>query len=245
MKSTTEKIYPVASDMESVPVTSATSEKLGEHLTAQERAIPLTQTRQTERRSCSFCKCICWTLSLLFLLLIMLAATVGILYHIFQPKVPNYSVDNFSITDLRLNFDMTLYAAFGVNITANNPNNKIGIYYKKGGKLSVWYNNTKLCNGPLPTFYQGHQNTTKLNVFLTGKTNSGTGSTLMSALMVQQQTGEIPLDLKVRAPVAIKLGNLKLREVWISGHCSLVVDSLNTNQKISIKASNCSFRLKL
>ncbi|KAI4347386.1 hypothetical protein L6164_008202 [Bauhinia variegata] len=208
---------------------------------------PLQRTRAAvpstpPKRSC-FCKCLCWTLALLVLILIILAATAGIIYLVFKPKLPNYSVDSLRISDLRLNFDMSLYARFDVKITANNPNKKIGIYYEKGGRLSVWYTNTQLCEGSLPRFYQGHQNKTVLDVSLTGQAPAG--STLMAALQEQQQTGSIPLDLKVYAPVAVKLGRLKLRKVKILGECLLVVDSLTANNLISIKASNCKFKLKL
>ncbi|KAK4844448.1 hypothetical protein QYF36_020330 [Acer negundo] len=170
-------------------------------------------------------------------------AVVGIVYLVFQPKLPKYSVESLRISDLRLNFDLSLYAKFDVKVTANNPNKKIGIYYEKGGRLSVWYTKTKLCQGSIPKFYQGHQNITKLDVALTGQTQYG--NTLMNALQEQQQTGQIPLDLKVEAPVAIKLGKLKLIKVRILGECLLVVDSLTTNNAISIKASNCRFKLKL
>ncbi|KAI9092572.1 hypothetical protein K1719_027700 [Acacia pycnantha] len=189
-----------------------------------------------------FCKCICWILSLILLLIIILGATLGALYLIFKPKLPDYSVESLRISDLRLNLDMTLYAQFDVKITANNPNKKIGIYYEKGGRLSVWFTKTQLCEGSLPIFYQGHQNRTVLDVSLSGQVESGT--TLMSALQQQQQTGRVPLDLKVHAPVAIELGSLKLRKVRILGKCMLVVDSLSANSLISIKASNCKFRLK-
>ena len=194
------------------------------------------------KRSC-FCKCICWTISLLLLLLIIIAATAGALYLIFKPKLPNYSVDTLRISDLRLNFDLSLYAKFDVKITATNPNKKIGIYYEKGGKLSVLYTNTKLCEGSLPKFYQGHQNKTVLNVSLTGQVQSG--NTLMAALQQQQQTGRIPLDLNIHAPIAIKFGRLKLKKVKVLGRCQLVVDSLSSNNLVSIKASNCNFKLKL
>ncbi|EEF42802.1 conserved hypothetical protein [Ricinus communis] len=202
---------------------------------------PAAATTKTAR-SC-FCKCICWTICLILFLLVIIGAIAGILYLIFQPKIPKYSVDSLRISDLRLNFDMTLYAKFNVKITANNPNKKIGIYYDKGGQLSVWYIDTMLCAGSIPTFYQGHRNTTKLDVSLSGQ--SQYGSTLMTALQEQQQTGSIPLDLKVSAPVAVKLGRLKLRKVRILGDCLLVVDSLTTNNLLSIKTSNCKFRLKL
>lgn len=244
-----QRIHPAA-DVEAPPTTplvprgTSPSDKGSRipHLPPLQRAIPAIQATPTKNRSCC-CKCVCWTISLIVLLLIAIAATAGILYLVFKPKLPDYSIDNLRISDLRLNFDMTLYAKFDVKITANNPNKKIGIYYKKGGKLSVWYTKTKLCEGPLPVFYQGHQNKTVLNVALTGQ--SQYGNTLMTALQEQQQTGRIPLDLKVHAPVAIRLGKLKLRKVKVLGGCLLVVDSLSTNNLISIKASNCKFRLKL
>ncbi|XVE90573.1 hypothetical protein DITRI_Ditri20bG0088900 [Diplodiscus trichospermus] len=227
------KIHPVV-DVEApaptaplVPPGSATSEKVAQDSSVCRNEPFLWFTQGRQRRGA----------------VVAIGATVGILYLVFRPKLPKYSIDSLRISDLRLNFDMTLYAKFDVKITANNPNKKIGIYYKQGGRLSVWYTKSKLCEGSLPKFYQGHQNITKLDVALTGQTESG--STLMSALQEQQQTGQIPLDLKVDAPVAIKLGKLKMRKVRTLGECKLVVDSLSANNIISIKASNCKFRLKL
>lgn len=211
------------------------------------RTIPVIPAapKQPEKRSssCTYCRCMCWALSILFLVLIITGATAAILYLVFRPKLPNYSVDNLKISNLRLNLDMSLYAKFDVKITADNPNKKIGIYYEQGGRLSVWYTNMRLCKGALPKFYQGHQNKTVLNVALTGQNQYG--NILMNALQQQQQTGSIPLDLKVNAPVAIKLGTLKLRKVRILGQCLLVVDSLTANKFISITANKCRFRLKL
>lgn len=206
------------------------------------RTIPVMQTRPPKQRSCC-CKCLCWTIGVLLLMLIIIGAAAGILYLVFKPKLPNYSVDTLRISDLRLNFDLSLYARFDVRITAYNPNKKIGIYYEKGSHLSVWYRNTNLCQGVVPKFYQGHQNRTVLNVALTGQ--STYGQTLLSALQEEQQTGRIPLDLKIDVPVSIKLGKLKLRKVRVLGDCMLIVDSLSTNSLIRIRASTCKFRLKL
>ncbi|KAK2990872.1 hypothetical protein RJ640_001972 [Escallonia rubra] len=246
-----QKIHPVT-DVEgrpTAPLVPNGSSKISERADPVQhnyapfrRTIPPAVAKPPKKRSCC-CKCICWTTSLLILLLVVIATAAGTLYLVFQPKVPEYSVDRLKISDLRLNLDMSLYAKFDVKITAYNPNDKIGIFYDKGSHLSVWYSNTKLCQGSLPKFYQGHRNRTMLNVTLTGQTQYG--STLMAALQEQQQTGRIPLDLKVDVPVSIKLGKLKLRKVRIFGRCMLVVDSLSANNKISIKASSCKFRLKL
>ncbi|XP_004234340.1 NDR1/HIN1-like protein 6 [Solanum lycopersicum] len=255
-----QRIHPVV-DMEAPPPTRTTrplvprgsfkSEKgdptrLFQQPTVNQpvrRTTPVMYSRPpTKKRSC-ICKCICWTISLIILLLIIIAAIAGILYLVFKPKIPQYSVDNLRISDLRLNFDMSLYARFNVRITAVNPNKKIGIYYEKGSHLSVWYKNTQLCKGSLPKFYQGHQNRTVLDVALTGQ--SEYGNTLMSAIQEAAQTGRIPLDLKIQVPVSVKLGRLKLRKVKILGDCLLIVDSLSANSLVRIKASTCKFGLKL
>lgn len=206
------------------------------------RAVPLIFSSPPRTANCC-CRCFCWTISLIIILLILVGVAAGVIFLVFQPKLPQYSVDSLRITDLRLNLDLTLYARFDVKITANNPNEKIGIYYEKGGSLNVWFQGTNLCDGPLPKFYQGHQNVTKLNVALTGQRASG--NTIMSAIQQQQQTGNIPLDLQVDAPVRIELGTLKLMKIWVLGKCSLVVDSLSTNSAISIKANDCKFTSKL
>lgn len=206
------------------------------------RTIPVTHSKPPKKRNCC-CKFMCCTILLLLLVLAIIGTTAGVLYLLFQPKLPKYSVDQLKISDLRLNSDTSLDAQFDVKITANNPNEKIGIYYEKQSHISVWYLTTRLCQGSLPVFYQGHQNTTKLNVGLTGHTQYG--STLMGTLQEQQETGRIPLELKVDVPVRIKLGKWKVRKVRIMGRCSLIVDSLSANNVITIKASNCSFRLKL
>lgn len=238
-----KKIHPV-------PPTGSQNQKQLTNITSssqqqqQPPAIPVMHSLNPPKKTntCSFCKCICYTITILVFIVIIIAAVIGILYLAFQPKLPNYSINSLRISDLRLNVDLSLYAKFDVKITARNPNDKIGIYYEKGGKLSIWYTKTKLCEGALPVFYQGHRNTTKLDVVLTGQ--SQYGQTLMNALQEQQQTGRIPLDLKVDAPVAIKLGKLKLNKVRVLGRCLLEVNSLTTNDLITIKATNCAFKLK-
>ncbi|KAL4590623.1 hypothetical protein LXL04_003560 [Taraxacum kok-saghyz] len=219
------------------------AQPLGHHLRPP-LPIPSPPPPRTKKNSrSSLCKCICWSLCILITLLIILAAIIGILYLVFKPKIPNYSVDRLTISQLTVNLDLSLYARFNIQITATNPNKKIGIFYQKGSHLSVWYMNTNLCQGSLPVFYQGHQNKTVLNVALSGQNQYG--RTLLAALQEQQQTGRIPLDLKVDVPVKIKLGKLKLKKVRIFGKCMLVVDNLSANNRISIKATSCKFRLKL
>ncbi|XP_021805151.1 NDR1/HIN1-like protein 6 [Prunus avium] len=210
------------------------------------RTIPVTHSKPPpirRKRSC-LCRCLCWTVSLILLQIILVAITAGIIFLVFRPKLPKFTVDKLQITQFNLNDDQSLSATFDVSITARNPNKKIGIYYEGGSRLSVWYTGTKLCEGGLPKFYQGHRNTTQLVVPLTGQNPDASG--LLNTLnQQQQQTGNVPLTLRVRQPVRIKLGGLKLPKVKFLVRCRLLVDSLSANNDIRIQSSSCKFRFRL
>lgn len=207
-----------------------------------QRTIPLTQSKPPKRRRSCCLRCFCWTFCLLFVIVILLGVLAAIIYFGFDPKTPKYSIDGLRVTQFNLNSDNSLDATFNVNITTRNPNSKIGIYYEGGSRLSVWYFGTRLCEGALPKFYQGHRNTTVLDVPLSGRSDDA--STLLSTLQAQQQTGTIPLRLRARVPVRIRLGNLKLPKVRFSVRCNLNVDSLAADNVVRIRDSDCKFRLR-
>lgn len=186
----------------------------------------------------------CWTLLIIFLIIVVIGATIGILWLIFQPKLPKYSIDKLEITQFNLSNDQSLSATFDVTIMARNPNEKIGIYYEGGSHITVSYNGTQLTEGALPKFYQGHENTTQIVVGLAGQTQNATG--LLSSLQQeQQQTGHVPLKLRVNQPVKIKLGQLKLPKLKFRVKCTLKVNAVSANDVISIQDSSCSFKLRL
>ncbi|KAK7387327.1 hypothetical protein VNO78_28047 [Psophocarpus tetragonolobus] len=208
------------------------------------RTFPVMHSKPPKKRSCC-CRFMCWTFSILLILIIAIAITIGILYLVFRPKLPKYSVDNLRISQFNASDNNTLYASFNVRITARNPNKKIGIYYEGGSHIRALYMDTQLCEGSLPKFYQGHRNTTVLDLPLTGQTDDASG--LVNRIQEQlQQTNNIPLNLKVNQPVRVKLGKLKLFKVKFRVRCRLVVDNiLGASDNIRISSSNCKFRLRL
>uniref|UniRef100_A0A1J3IQA1 Protein YLS9 n=1 Tax=Noccaea caerulescens TaxID=107243 RepID=A0A1J3IQA1_NOCCA len=207
-----------------------------------QHSVPLPPPKK-RRRSCC-CRCVCYTLCLLLLFVVAVGATIGILYLVFKPKLPDYSIDRLQLTRFTLNQDSSLSTAFNVTITAKNPNEKIGIYYEDGSKITVWYMEAKLSDGSLPKFYQGHENTTVIYVEMTGQTQDASG--LMTTLQEQQQrTGNIPLRIRVNQPVRVKFGKLKLFELRFLVRCGVFVDSLAANNVIKIQSSSCKFRLRL
>lgn len=248
-----KKIHPV--DVEAPPQPSAPlvppdmsrSDKGDPAATQQyppfRRTMPVVYSPPPKKRRSCCCKCICWTLLTLILLVLAVAATIGILYLVFDPKLPKYSVDKLRVTDFTVDTALNARASFDVTVTANNPNKHIGIYYEDGSELSVWYSDISLCSGSFPVFYQGHRNVTVTTVSLSGQTQLS--SDLIAVLQQQQQTGMVPLKFRGDVPVRVKLGGLKLWKVTAKVRCDLVVNSLNANNQISIKTSSCKFSLKL
>ncbi|KAK1304132.1 hypothetical protein QJS10_CPB11g02368 [Acorus calamus] len=178
------------------------------------RTIPVKHAKPPKRRGFC-CRCFCCTICTLLVLILAVAATVGILFLIFRPKIPKYSVDRLSIAAFTVDTNLTVNAQFDVTVTTRNPNKRIGIYYEDGSHLSVLYDDTVLVKGAFPSFYQGHHNTTVVDVIMTGD-----------------------------VPVRVKFGALKLWKIRFRVTCDLVVNSLTANNKISIRSSKCKFRLK-
>jgi len=208
------------------------------------RSAPRYHSRPPKRQRNFCCRCIKWICCILFILIVAIAVSVAILYAVFRPKIPKFSVDRLQITDFNVSTDSTIYSQLAVDVTARNPNKKIGIYYLDDSYLGVFYTGTELCKGQLPAFYQGHKNTTNLAVTLTGN-NVQITSDMVSSLRAQQQEGSIPLRLKANVPVKIKFGKLKTMKITFRVRCNLVVDRLTANTSVNLKEKNCKVRVKL
>ncbi|XP_074579814.1 NDR1/HIN1-like protein 6 [Curcuma longa] len=239
-----QRIHPVSveSPPPSAPAALSPVFSSGEKQAPPQRTLPGAPLPPPRRRRSCCCRCMCWTLLTVVVLVVAVAATAGILYLVFDPKLPKYSVDRLRISNFTIDLNNTITATFNVTVTARNPNRKIGIYYGDGSHLSSWYNGQQLCAGSFPAFYQGHRNTTVLNVLLTGETQMG--SQLVSELLQQQQSGMIPLAVRGDVPVRVKFGRLRLRRVTFKVRCALVVNSLTASADISIRSDRCRFRLK-
>ncbi|XAR60256.1 hypothetical protein NMG60_11033540 [Bertholletia excelsa] len=198
-------------------------------------------SRQKPRRSCC-CRCLCWTFSLLLLLLILLAVTAGVLYLVFRPESPKYSIEDVAIRGFNVTSPSAISPEFDVTVRARNPNKKIGIYYEKGSSVNVYYSGIELCNGALPSFYQPSNNLTVFETALKGS-NIMLASGLRSSLAAEVKQGEVPFRLKLKAPVKIKIGAVKTWKITVKVSCDVVVDSLTASSKIVSK--DCDYSVKL
>ncbi|KAI3876285.1 hypothetical protein MKW92_010996 [Papaver armeniacum] len=179
-------------------------------------------TAQPYKKKGNCClKCICCFYCFLFILIFGLSAFVFYIYAIYQPKMPTYKVDHIGIGAFDLQADF-----------AENPNERITIFYAPESSIAITYSDSTLCTGKIPTFKQGHQNVTFMDIVLKGKSEFGSG--LQEALLDNRKTGKIPLLIIVRAPIVIEMGDLPLKQVTFLVNCSLVIDSLTPRKQVKI-----------
>lgn len=194
--------------------------------------------RKQHRNRC--CCCFCWFIGLIFILIVLLGITAGVLYLVYRPEAPKYSIENIAVGGFNLTSPSATAAIspeFNVTVKANNPNDKIGIYYLKDSSAEIFYNNARLSNGAWPAFYQPSNNVTVFGTVL-----KGNGIKLRSedrrALVEAQTKRKVPLTVRIRAPVKIKVGSVKTWKITVKVNCDVTVNELTAKAKIVSKDCN-------
>ncbi|GMI81832.1 NDR/HIN1-like 13 [Hibiscus trionum] len=196
--------------------------------------------RKERRNSCRSC-CCCLLITVIVLLLAA-AIAAAVIYFVFKPESPNYSVENVAIKGFNLTSSSPISPEFDVTVRAHNPNDKIGIYYEKGSSIRVYYEDSNLSNGALPSFYQPKNNVTVFETALKGSAIELTNGALR-ALSDQQNKGAVPFRLKLRAPVKIKVGSVKTWKITVKVTCKITVDRLTAASRIVSK--DCDYGVDL
>ncbi|GLT33826.1 hypothetical protein SLA2020_083840 [Shorea laevis] len=176
-------------------------------------------------------RCFCFFLATLFVFLLAVGIAAGVFYLVVRPKSPEYSVQSLAIEGFNLTSSSSFSPEFNVNVRANNPNNKIGIYYEKDSSVRVYYHDINICSGSLPVFYQPKNNVTVFQMALKGSGLELT-STMQTGLQEEENIGAVPFKLKFRAPVKIKVGAVKTWTITVKMTCDISVDKLTAASKM-------------
>ncbi|GAU27791.1 hypothetical protein TSUD_113700 [Trifolium subterraneum] len=193
-------------------------------------------TRQKSRRSRSCCPY--WLISILLTLIVFLGIAAGVFYLIFHPESPHYAIDQIYVKGMNLtSSSSTISPEFNLTIKANNDNDKIGIYYENDITVEIFYRDALLSNGMMPTFYQPSNNVTVFQTVLKGN-NVELRRSDQRGLVNAVAKRIVPLSLKLRAPVKIKLGYIKTWKIRINVDCDVTVNQLTGHVKIVHKHCN-------
>ncbi|KAM0953936.1 hypothetical protein DsansV1_C01g0005251 [Dioscorea sansibarensis] len=166
-------------------------------------------------------------LSILFLLSV-LTAIAGLLYLFVRPRLPSVSADRLTFLNL---------TEIDAILRASNQNDKIGFRYLPGGSLSVSYSGVPLALSPWPEVKQVPGNITVLETTLAGDGFRLTDP-MQKALEEGIRQGEVPLGMKMSAPVKFFAASLTTWSFNVTVWCDVIVDRLTADARIIAQECN-------
>lgn len=110
-------------------------------------------TEQRRNRWSPCCYYLSFSFTFLVILVILGLVVVLIIYIVFQPRLPKYSLQDVAIKQLNVTNNRALNAKIALTILVENPNAKVGIHYRKL-QASVWYQGTAYAECVVAPFYQ-------------------------------------------------------------------------------------------
>lgn len=209
------------------------------------------------RRNCRSCckRCVITTCSLLLILIFILGLAALIIWIVYKPKIPQYSVQDVQINKLNVTsrYDAASRSVQATDPTfvdtdilftlhASNPNKKIKIDYKKVN-IKTTYQGANVGQATIPGWYQEVQNTTVVRSDILA-TQAPLTVTQGAALLLNIQANDIPLDARIDTKVAIKVGSWKTPAVWIHVKCNFHVAPPSAPGGANLLSKSCKWKWK-
>lgn len=206
------------------------------------------QPHHRSRRSRSCCCSVCLWLSLTLILLIFLLAIAGaVVYLIYRPTRPSFSVSAVKLSNFTITSSSLLNSKFDLNVSARNPNKKLVFTYNPVS-ISIFSNDIDVGHGILPGFVHNTKNTTllKTSISSTGqKLDSSSESTLKSSMKSKKG---LPLQVQLDTKVKLKMGALKSPKIGIRVSCdgiSVTVPTGKSPATAKTSGAKCKVDLRI
>ncbi|XP_058087554.1 NDR1/HIN1-like protein 10 [Magnolia sinica] len=168
----------------------------------------------------------CCILSALFKLIFTIVVVLGIaalvIWLVLRPSKVKVHVDSATLTQFNLTNSNNLYYNLSLDIAIRNPNKRIGIYHDKL-EANAYYEGQRFDYVPLPTFYEGHKNTTSLYPVFTGQAAIPLQSSDVVVFNRENGDGLFSIDVKIYARIRFKIGSIKTNRYKPSFKCELRV----------------------
>ena len=190
-------------------------------------------TRRGKRKQGSnrCCRGLFWVGGSFLVFSILLGSVAGILYAVYRPRNPIFSIESLSAKLHTVQSGVAISPEVVLTVRAENPNKKIRIDYRGGGTAAIFYSGVQLCSGGWPAIFQGPGRVDVFQASLTGS-NIKLSRSIADELQAALQRREVPLQIRSRVPVRIKMGALTTWTITFKLRCSLAVDSLAESSKV-------------
>ncbi|XP_038705549.1 NDR1/HIN1-like protein 13 [Tripterygium wilfordii] len=196
------------------------------------------------RRGCC-CSCCLWTTFIIIALLVLIAVAGAVLYVIYRPHRPSFTVSGLKVSSLNLTSSSKLVSNINLNITTRNPNKNL-VYIYNPTTISVTTDDgIDIGTGSIPSFKHGTKNITLLTASITSNTNQALDDASAKKLRSDLKTKSgVPLKIKLETKVKVKIGGVKSPKVRIRVTCDGIKATAPTG-KAATMASTSNAKCKV
>ncbi|XP_039052471.1 uncharacterized protein At1g08160-like [Hibiscus syriacus] len=171
--------------------------------------VPPQATQQQPRRRFSLVRCVA---TCLIALVVLVGLAVLITWLVINPKKLGYTLEsgavhNFNLTNNHLN------ATFDFVLRAQNPNERLSVYYDHI-ESTVIYEDQTIAFNTVDPFFQPHRNISRVKSKLVALNLAMSPSTSKD-LMVEKTSREIQVDVHFKTRIQVKVG------IWKFNHGTL------------------------
>ena len=189
-------------------------------------------------RGCG-CGCLGCLLKFIVSLVVIVGLAVLIFWLIFRPTHLKFYATEASLTQFNFTSNNTLQYNLALNITARNPNKKIGVYYDSI-EVRAYYDDHRFDAKSLTPFYQGHKSTKVLNTEFSGQKSVLLAAEELSEFNSEKTAGVYNIDVKLYLQLRLKVGKLKTWKLKPKVDCELRVPlSSNGNSATGFESTKC------
>ncbi|GAA0152363.1 hypothetical protein LIER_10865 [Lithospermum erythrorhizon] len=184
---------------------------------------------QHNRRRCGcrrFCfLCICWTLLFLIFILLLSCIASTILYFLYNPKRPSFSISSlkisqFNLTTTPLDESTRLSTKLNLTLSCKNPNKKVVFFYNPISiNIYSMHNEILLANGSFPEFTSIENNVTIIHTTLAMSNQVMDADSVRVLRSDLKKKSGVPIKLVVETKVKVKMDKIKVRKFDIVVTC--------------------------
>eukprot|EP00262_Sarcandra_glabra_P012713 TRINITY_DN3333_c0_g1_i1.p1 TRINITY_DN3333_c0_g1~~TRINITY_DN3333_c0_g1_i1.p1 ORF type:complete len:248 (+),score=-9.61 TRINITY_DN3333_c0_g1_i1:137-880(+) len=156
---------------------------------------------------------------------LLIGTVTFILWLVLRPHVPEFSIKSASVSSFNLS-SSELAANWNIEISAVNPNKKLGISYDNVD-ASVLYGSDALARTMLPPFYQGKMNATTVTARL-AVVSSYVQDEQARRLVSERNTGSVGFNVRLRSWVRFRSGAWRTRRHPMTVYCKNVKIGIST-----------------
>ncbi|KAK8652838.1 hypothetical protein V6N13_126861 [Hibiscus sabdariffa] len=170
-----------------------------------------------------------WFLIVFLLLCVIIGGTLTVIYFIFTPQAPSFSVTKLHVKQQKQGSPPT----YDVTLKAKNPNEKMGIEYKSdedGGNLIFWTKN--LGYGDIPGLKQNGGDSSNIDIKIHGLKEKTVPPNVQKSISDKKTKHQISLKLKLESPLVFNVWTLKLWKKNLDVSCDFRVSTLAQGTKI-------------